>query len=178
MMKNLIRKILKETINDSELNKFEIGVLKMLHDQNFNNKTARSVIINFLKKSVALSGIKSYEIYELFKNNYNDMGDYSSLMDPLRVDVRKKRYSTPNNSGREMVTNRIPFKGSNTKGEYIGNSYVVSSYDWYPIFVWKDNQWYENKDKYSMSTSKQTTQLRPNNENIIKVSAKELRELI
>ena len=62
--------------------------------------------------------------------------------------------------------------------EYENGSYVVSSYNWYPIFVYKDGQWFENKDKYSVSTSKQTSQLRPFGEEIYMVGTDTLRKII
>lgn len=55
------------------------------------------------------------------------------------------------------------FQGSNLNGLWIGDNYVVMSYGWYPLFIYSktDNVWYENKDKYSVSTSKQRTQSHP-----------------
>ena len=70
------------------------------------------------------------------------------------------------------------FPSHDLDGEYIGNTYIVSSYGWYPIFINKDGRWYENKDKYSVSTSKQISQLRPFGEDIMKVSTDTLRKLI
>jgi hypothetical protein len=60
--------------------------------------------------------------------------------------------------------NRIPFKGNNLEGKTFDNGdYAVLSYGHYPIWYYcsKDQKWYGNKDKYSVSTSKQTTQSRP-----------------
>ena len=85
---------------------------------------------------------------------------------------------TANNSARDLVQSRVPFKGNNTDGKYENGSFVVSSYNWYPIFVYKDGQWFENKDKYSVSTSKQTSQLRPFREDIIMVGTDTLRKII
>lgn len=82
--------------------------------------------------------------------------------------------SNQNSSG--LVKDRTEFKASNLSGENIGDSYVVKSYSHYPIFVYKDGKWYENKDKYSVSTSKQTTQSRPTSDTI-KLSTVEMKEL-
>jgi hypothetical protein len=60
--------------------------------------------------------------------------------------------------------NKIPFKGANLEGKTLDNGdYAVLSYGHYPIwyFSTKDNKWYGNKTKYSVTTSKQTTQSRP-----------------
>ena len=96
----------------------------------------------------------------------------------VRSDLRKKKVRIANSRAREIVTSKIPFKGSNTHGEYRNGSYVVFSYDWYPIFVFKDGQWFENEQKYSMSTSKQTSQLRPSQRDIIYASTDKLWEII
>ncbi len=76
-----------------------------------------------------------------------------------------------------MVKSKIPFTGSNTSGYWYRNSYVVTSYGWYPIFVFKNNQWYENKNKYSRSTGKQMGQLRPTPDTI-SLTVKELEKII
>ena len=62
------------------------------------------------------------------------------------------------------VTDRREFKGSNLFGEWISNEnmYAVYSYGYhFPIYIWVGGVWYENTDKYSMSTSKHQTQARP-----------------
>ena len=56
---------------------------------------------------------------------------------------------------------------------------MVFSYDWYPIFVYKDGQWFENEDSYSMSTAKQMGQLRPHGMvDIIETSRSKLWDII
>ena len=68
------------------------------------------------------------------------------------------------------VTDRREFKGSNLFAEWDGvaewisgeGMYVVYSYGYhFPIYIWFRGVWYENADKYSMSTSKHQTQARP-----------------
>jgi hypothetical protein len=68
------------------------------------------------------------------------------------------------------VTDRREFKGSHLFGEWDGvaewvgneNMYAVYSYGYhFPIYIWVGGVWYENTDKYSMSTSKHQTQARP-----------------
>ena len=85
-----------------------------------------------------------------------------------------KQVNTSNKNARAKVQALTPFKGSNTFAEYTapqGNTlthrYVVYSYGYhFPMFIaeWQDGQspqWYENTDKYSVSTSKQFSQLHP-----------------
>ena len=68
------------------------------------------------------------------------------------------------------VTDRREFKGSHLFGEWDSvaewisneNMYAVYSYGYhFPIYIWVGGVWYENTDKYSMSTSKHQTQARP-----------------
>ena len=68
------------------------------------------------------------------------------------------------------VTKRKEFKGSHLFGEWDSvaewisneNMYAVYSYGYhFPIYIWVGGMWYENTDKYSMSTSKHQTQARP-----------------
>ena len=72
-----------------------------------------------------------------------------------------------NNAARTYVKTLTPFKGSNTFGQWESESgadarYVVYSYGrHWPLFVWHDGKWYENEGKYSVSTSKQHSQLHP-----------------
>lgn len=72
---------------------------------------------------------------------------------------------TSNKYASDFVNKTEPFKASNTWGEWIGELYVVFSYGYhFPMFAYSTelNQWFENTDKYSRSTSKQQSQLRPN----------------
>ena len=73
-----------------------------------------------------------------------------------------------NKDARGAVEARQHFTGSNTFGEWTQNSksrdkvYVVYSYGvHFPMYAYEGGHWYENVDKYSVSTSKQQTQLRP-----------------
>ena len=73
---------------------------------------------------------------------------------------------TTNKNARKLVEKREIFKGSNTFSSIHtrtkGNIYAVYSYGYhFPMYVFKGGKWFENSDKYSVSTSKQQTQLRP-----------------
>ena len=68
-----------------------------------------------------------------------------------------------NRNGSEYTSKLVEFKGNNTFSEWKKEGcYVVYSYGYhFPMYVYKRGEWYENSDKYSVSTSKQQTQLRP-----------------
>ena len=69
---------------------------------------------------------------------------------------------TANKDAYSYTENKYEFKGSNTFAEKNEGTYAVYSYGYhFPLYVFKNDTWYENSDKYSVSTSKHKTQLRP-----------------
>jgi hypothetical protein len=86
---------------------------------------------------------------------------------------------TANSKARKLVNGLTEFKGSNTFAETNAPTetrptwlYVVYSYGYhFPMYIaeWTTDeniQWYENSDRYSVSTSKQQNQLRPSSPTI------------
>ena len=176
-MKNIIKKILKESIGDKK-EKFDRYIIKTLKKQGFNSSTPYHSVIKFINDTFGISGMEAFALYQLFLDNYKNDFEFGELQ---RTDVTRKKLRTSNSEGRQLVTNRIPFKGSNTHAEYVnsGKVYVVYSYDWYPIFVYKDGQWFENENRYSMSTAKQISQLRPITQTeIIKLNRQDLIDIM
>lgn len=173
-MKNTIKKILKEEV-DNRKEKLEKYIIKTLKSEGFEVDTPYSKVIAFINKNFGFSGVDAFELYQLFKDNYFK-DEYDELM---RTDITKKRVATSNKTGRDLVMAKVPFKGNNTHSQYENKSYVVYSYNWYPIFVFKDGQWFENDSRYSISTAKQMSQLRPREQGeILKVSLGKLKEII
>jgi len=87
---------------------------------------------------------------------------------------------TSNKNARTYVQSFKPFKGSNTFGITIGNGdgYAVYSYGThFPLFVYLNGQWFENGERYSVSTSKHRSQLHPLAETQ-KVSTSDLHQII
>ena len=71
-----------------------------------------------------------------------------------------------NNKAIEYVEKLEEFDGSNTMGRWVGdeNLYVVYSYgSHFPMYIYDKEQgkWIGNKDKYSRSTTRHQSQLRP-----------------
>ena len=173
-MKLYVKNILREEIENVK-DRYDRKVISILKKEGFSPIYDYRKVINFLNSSLAISGLEAFRLYQMFKDNYKSVDTGGKL---IRKDISKMRIKTTNSEARELVEAKIPFKASNTDGEYVGNTYVVYSYLWYPIFAYKDGQWFENKDKYSPTTSRQTSQLRPLGEDIIKVNTQELRDLI
>lgn len=68
-----------------------------------------------------------------------------------------------NSQARKHVENLIPFKGNNLSGVVEGRLYIVLSYGYWPLFAYDmvTNRWFENTDKYSVTTSKHRSQSKP-----------------
>ena len=85
---------------------------------------------------------------------------------------------TSNRNCGHLVENRILFKANNIFSELHGENYFVFSYGRHWIlFAFVDGIWYENKDKYSQSTSKHRSQARPAGVNTILVSKEAIHKL-
>lgn len=89
-----------------------------------------------------------------------------------------------NKDAQAYVDRAEPFQGSNLFGEYEDSDegsntpYVVYSYGYhFPMFIYLGNSWYENSDKYSVSTSKQQSQTRPTMETV-KLNTKDMKKLL
>ena len=101
-----------------------------------------------------------------------------------------------NKNAREYVKLLVPFQGSNMFGEldhveeWEGvrlnddgtlsdlTPYVVYSYGrHFPMFISINGHWYENSDKYSVSTSKQQSQARPTMKTI-KLNTDDMKKLL
>lgn len=82
---------------------------------------------------------------------------------------------------RHLVENRIEFKGNSVFAEADSGLYVVYSYGrHFPMFVHDagTDQWYENSDKYSVTTSKHQSTCRPLYVETIKLDTDGMQRLI
>ena len=67
-----------------------------------------------------------------------------------------------NMNARKYVVDRKPFKASNLYAECVNGVYAVYSYGkHFPLFVYKGGTWYQNADKYSVTTTKHMRQTHP-----------------
>ena len=85
-----------------------------------------------------------------------------------------------NSNARKLVIDRVGFKGSHTFAEWKnGLIYFVYSYGYhFPMYAYKAGQWYANRDKYSVSTSRHQSQLNPLVDNVIELSTAEMKALV
>jgi hypothetical protein len=100
------------------------------------------------------------------------INEYKESANPTSQQINKFIQSNASSFGfklddfSERVSELLPFKGSNLEGrwEQDGKSdwgYIVLSYGWYPIYIYKYKKWFEASNTYSSSTSKQMRNTRP-----------------
>jgi hypothetical protein len=88
--------------------------------------------------------------------NKNASGYISQRIDFEGSNIFSKNLTTEINGNQDN-------NGNNIYREKL-NSYIVYSYGYhFPMFIYINNKWFENSDKYSRTTSKQQAQSNPGN---------------
>jgi hypothetical protein len=168
-MKELIRRILKEEQEGPVLSKKEILLFKYIND---NKKKAgdKNSLIELIKEMLRYFGMSQNDArmyYETYTANFRPDGDYESLTKENFKDYRQfKQRKVTNSTAYEYASAKMPFKASNIEGQWSVNSnndwyYVITSYGWYPVFLFINNKWYRTLDTYSPATRKQMSQVNP-----------------
>ena len=145
-----------------------IKLFQFLNEQKSNYKT-KVELEKAIKDYLPYFGIDQYYatyILEVYLLNYRQDGDYSSLTKDNFIDPRTmKGKRTPNYNAKVYTRAQLPFEGSNLRGYWRttmdGKIYIVESYGWYPVYIFKDGKWYEASDRYSSSTGKQMNASQP-----------------
>jgi hypothetical protein len=142
------------------------SILDKEKKQKKTKKELMSVLDNLAPYLNIPEGFSLY-LLELYLLNYRKDGDYSNLTRETVIDPRSQRGKTTSNTKAWMYAKaQLPFKGSNLEGYWSNdlkgnNVYIVKSYRWYPIYIFRDGQWYETLEKYSSSTSRQMSNANP-----------------
>jgi hypothetical protein len=161
-------KILSEQSNEPSL-KVVSKLFKLLDEEKKKNRTRASLleaIKNFIPYLGIPEGYKQY-ILELYVLNFRKDGDYSNLTKENFVDPRKQKGKVVSNpKAKQYTIAQLPFRGSNLEGFWTKDPngvpyYKVSSYEWYPIYIFKDDKWYEVTKSYSSSTGRQMSNSNP-----------------
>lgn len=185
-MKDLIKKLLSEEIGRKELALFD-----MLNQKKDDLKLKKNIIdyIVDMCKILGLDPKMATYYYQLWKANYRKEGNYrklppEELISPENLSPKKML----NTEVSPFAKARAPFKGSNLEGKWKVDGkgvkyYVILSYNWYPIYLYKEGVWYRVTDSYSSSTGRQMSNANPINydsdikQDVIYVSRKEMGEL-
>jgi hypothetical protein len=144
-------------------------------------------ILRYFKTLLPYYGIdesKSKLYYIVYQNNFRQDGDYSTISwsefkGPK--DWRERKIKS-NRDADEYVESLTPFKANNLSGQWETDSnnndlYVVLSYGYYPIYIYKNGKWYGNNNKYSSSTAKHMSYSRPKGVNIKFLNRQEMEDL-
>ena len=146
-----------------------VKLFKLLNEEKKTHKTRAALLEVIENFSKYINIPKEYSLYllELYLLNYRKDGDYSGLTKENFVDPKKMKGKTTSNPKAKLYTvAQLPFKASNLEAywttDYNGKPYYkVVSYGWYPIYIFKDDRWYEVRGTYSSSTSKQISNANP-----------------
>jgi hypothetical protein len=169
-MKYIIRKVIKE-LEDKEkaYSSFEVYLFKYLDKIKAYNEKSSS-LYNITQDALKTLGgdVSNARYYsQLYSVNHLPDGNYRSVTKDQIIDPRLSYPSkTLSRDAREFALSKLPFKASNLKGFWDKDSkgvkyYVIVSYDWYPIYLFKDNHWYQVMDTYSSTTRKQISRVNP-----------------
>lgn len=191
-MRDLLRKLLREFEEENAFTKKESLFFKFLNNYKKSPNATSSKLGDFMLKNMKSFGLDPSEhthYFNLYTQNYREDGRYDlTKKSELNQYHNLKSKRTSNQRAGDLVRELKPFKGSNLHAEwekdYKGDwAYVVYSWNWYPIFMYKYRRWFEVDNKYSSSTSKHMSQSNPTRYNssigktMIIVSRNEMKDL-
>jgi hypothetical protein len=163
-MRSVIKQILKEELNSREVILFDTLNSKL------KDLKVKSNIIEYITDTCKYLGLDpkmAQYYYLLWKANYKKEGGYGNISPEEFVgpkDLPQRTISNPQSGN--FVKSKAPFKGSNLEGRWGTDKngvdyYVVISYRWYPVYLFKQDKWYRTSSTYSSSTSRQMSNADP-----------------
>jgi hypothetical protein len=169
-LQSIIKRVLLEEVDDKAFTKREVMFFKFLNEFKENANPTTSKLNKFIQSNMSAFGFKTEDYHELtnkYTQNYREDGRYEDTRtSELKQYHNLKSKKVTNTNASERVSELLPFKGSNLEGRWEqdgkGNwGYIVISYGWYPIYIYKYKKWFETSGTYSSSTSKQMRNTRP-----------------
>jgi hypothetical protein len=161
-IKDILRKVLREEIEKEPA--FPKLIISYFRYLNKNKPKTQKGLKEFMKDTLPMINKSAGEVelyYNLYKANYREDGRYDLITkdDFVGPELFPSKRVTNVNSG-VYVKNKMPFQGSNLQGDWHKDNngvpyYEVTSYRWYPIYIFKEGMWFSAADTYSSSTSKQ-----------------------
>jgi len=140
----------------------EVYIFRTIQKQLKELKT-KDKIIGRIKEILDYMGFDPLEAmyyYYLFTSNFREDGRYDLTKESEKKGPQDlKQQKTTNTNVGAFAQSKIPFKGSNLEGFWEKDlngvdQYVITSYGWYPIYIFKKGQWYRINDTYSSSTGR------------------------
>ena len=185
-MRNIIKKILSEATTD-KLSPQIIFLFKLLNSKKKDLKTKKNTI-EFFGKRLQMLGISPKEAeryYYLYTLNYRENGDYENITPEEFVNEKNfPALKVTNVSAGKYAYAKMPFEGTNVRGYWEKDrngveKYVITSYGWYPILVFKNGKWYSVSERYSRATAKQYSNVtRDGIYNTTTLRSKDLKRLV
>ena len=168
-MKSLrLYSILLEESSERAFSIDEIKIFNLLNREKQNLKS-KGEITEYLKKVLGYLGYDkgdSMYYYYLYSLNYRPDGRYEEIKkgeEKSLSDIKAGKIA--NYTMSTFAKGKIPFKGNNVEGFWETDpkgvkQFVITSYGWYPIYIFKGKFWYQVSAPFSKSTSKQMSQTR------------------
>jgi hypothetical protein len=167
---SIIKRVLLEEVDDNAFTKREVIFFKFINEYREAANPSSQQINKFIQSNMPSFGFKPEDFSELlnkYTQNYREDGRYEDTkISELKQYHNLKSKKITNTNASERVSELLPFKGSNLEGRWEQDgkgdwAYVVISYGWYPIYIYKYKKWFEASNTYSSSTSKQMRNTRP-----------------
>ena len=157
---------LKKTLTESSDSKAfltqEVYIFRTIQKQLKELKTKDKIIakIKDILDYMGFDPLESMYYYYLFTSNFREDGRYDLTKESEKKGPQDlKAQKTTNTNVGPFAQSKIPFKGSNLEGFWEKDlngvdQYIITSYGWYPIYIFKKGQWYKINDTYSSSTGR------------------------
>lgn len=157
---------LKKTLTESSDSKAflpqEVYIFRTIQKQLKELKTKDKIIgkIKDILDYMGFDPLESMYYYYLFTSNFREDGRYDLTKESEKKGPQDlKAQKTTNTNVGPFAQSKIPFKGSNLEGFWEKDlngvdQYIITSYGWYPIYIFKKGQWYRINDKFSSSTAR------------------------
>ena len=169
-LQSIIKKVLLEEVDDKAFTKREVIFFKFINEYKEAADPTSQKINKFIQSNASSFGFKLddfFELYNKYTQNYREDGRYEDTKTSELKQVHNlKAKKVTNSNASERVSELLPFKGSNLEGRWEQDAksdwgYIVLSYGWYPIYIYKYKKWFEVSGSYSSSTGKQMNNTRP-----------------
>lgn len=181
----ILSQFLTEGENELAFIPMEVMILNTLNRIKKTGKNKENIIqeLKRVLTNLGIDGNEAYYYYYLWVLNYMETNEYRNLKKSELKHLKElKQEKTKNYLLSKYLQSKIPFKGSNVEGFWENDpkgveQYVVTSYKWYPIFIYKNDKWYRVGDSYSSSTSRHISSADMYGKELIRLNASEINSL-
>ncbi len=164
----ILRSLIYEDVNERAFTPHEVFIFKFLHKKKDSLQTKDDYIrvLQTILRAAGLPKEDALYYYTMFLLNMRPDGRYEeTTADQVKDFSGEKGKRTTNYKMSDFAKMKMPFEGSNVRGFWEKDpkgvkQFVITSYNWYPIYISKNGVWYEVSNSYSPSTGRQMNQTR------------------